>query len=121
MLATPTTLIALLKAVAYGWQQMEVTRNAIAIREAGEKLYEKLAIAQDYFSNMGKALTRTVAHYNSLVGCIEGSKGVFSQARKLHELGISRDEISEVPPVESAPRVLQDDDWSHPQASLRLY
>lgn len=121
ILATPTTLIALLKAVAYGWQQMEITRNAIAIREAGEKLYEKLATAQDYFGRMGKSLTNAVAQYNNLVGCIEGSRGVFSQARKLHEQGISRDELPEVSPLESVTRVLQDDDWSHPQASLRLY
>jgi len=121
MLATPTTLIALLKAVAYGWQQMAVTRNAIEIKEAGEKLYEKLATAQEYFGKMGKALTNAVAQYNNLVGCIEGSRGVFSQARKLHEHGISREELPEVPPLESVTRILQDDDWSHPQASLRLY
>jgi DNA anti-recombination protein RmuC len=100
---------------------MEITRNAIAIREAGEKLYEKLATAQDYFGKMGKALMNAVAQYNNLVGCIESSRGVFSQARKLHEHGISRDELPEVLPLESATRVLQDDDWSHPQASLRLY
>jgi len=118
ILATPTTLIALLKAVAYGWQQMEVTRNAIAIRDAGERLYEKLATAQDYFARMGRSLTSAVAHYNSLIGCIEGSRGVFSHARKLHELGINRQEIVEAPPLETVARVLKDDDWSHPQASL---
>ncbi len=121
MLATPTTLIALLKAVAYGWQQMAVTRNAMEIREAGEKLYEKLATAQEYFSKMGKALASAVGQYNNLLGCIEGSRGVFSQARKLQKHGISRDEIPEVQPLESVPRILKDDDWSHPQASLGLY
>jgi DNA recombination protein RmuC len=121
MLATPTTLIALLKAVAYGWQQMAVTRNAMEIREVGEKLYEKLATAQEYFSKMGKALSSAVGQYNNLLGCIEGSRGVFSQARKLHEHGISREEIPEIQPLESIPRILKDDDWSHPQASLQLY
>jgi len=114
ILATPTTLIALLKAVAYGWQQMEVTRNAIAIREAGQKLYDKLATAQDYFSKMGKALESAVRQYNSLVGCIEGKGSVFSQARKLHELGIGQDELTEVQPLESVARGLQSEDWSQP-------
>src|SRR6185437_605785 len=49
ILATPSTLIALLKAVAYGWQQMEITRNATAIKNAGNALYEKLAGMQVYF------------------------------------------------------------------------
>lgn len=114
ILATPTTLIALLKAVAYGWQQMEVTRNAIAIREAGEKLYDKLATAQDYFSKMGRALANAVGQYNSLVGCIEGKGSVFSQARKLHELGIGQDDLAETQPLESVTRDLKGDDWSQP-------
>jgi DNA recombination protein RmuC len=113
ILATPTTLIALLKAVAYGWQQMEVTKNAIAIREAGEKLYDKLAGAQDYFNKMGRALTSAVGQYNSLIGCIEGRGSVFSQARKLHELGIGQEELAEIQLLESVTRDLKADDWSH--------
>lgn len=112
ILATPTTLIALLKAVAFGWQQMEVTRNAIAIREAAEKLYDKLATAQDYFSKMGKALANTVSQYNSLVGCIEGRGSVFSLARKVHELGIGQDELAETQLLESVTRELKGEDWS---------
>jgi DNA recombination protein RmuC len=112
ILATPTTLIALLKAVAYGWQQMEVTKNAIAIREAGEKLYDKLASAQEYFNKMGRALTSAVGQYNSLIGCIEGRGSVFSQARKLHELGIGQEELAEIQLLESVTRDLKADDWS---------
>jgi DNA recombination protein RmuC len=115
ILATPTTLIALLKAVAYGWQQMEVTRNAIAIREAGQKLYDKLATAQDYFSKLGKSLSNAVWQYNSLVGCVEGKGSVFSQARRLHELGIGHDELAEIAPLESVTRDLKGDDWSQPE------
>lgn len=111
ILATPTTLIALLKAVAYGWQQMEVTKNAIAIREAAEKLYDKLAGAQDYFNKMGRALTSAVGQYNSLIGCIEGRGSVFSQARKLHELGIGQEELAEIQLLESVTRDLKADDW----------
>jgi DNA recombination protein RmuC len=121
ILATPTTLIALLKAVAYGWQQMEITRNAIAIREAGEKLYSKLATTQDYFDKLGKALTSTVRQYNSLVGSVEGRGSVFSLARKLHELGIGQDEIAETQPLESSTRQLKGDEWkASGQATLEL-
>ncbi|HTV07063.1 MAG TPA: DNA recombination protein RmuC [Acidobacteriaceae bacterium] len=120
ILATPTTLIALLKAVAYGWQQMEVTRNAIAIREAGQKLYDKLANAQDYFGKMGRALESAVAHYNKLLGAIEGDKGAFSQARKLHQLGIGQEELGETKQLNPDNRVreLSEDDW--PSGTLSL-
>jgi DNA recombination protein RmuC len=118
ILATPTTLIALLKAVAYGWQQMDITRHAIAIRETGQKLYDKLATAQDYFGKMGKALDTAVRQYNSLVGCIEGKGSVFTLARKLHELGIGQEELTEAQPLESATRDLKADDWISEPLSL---
>jgi DNA recombination protein RmuC len=115
ILATPTTLIALLKAVAYGWQQMEITRNAIAIRDAAEKLYGKLTTTGDYFDRMGKALGNAVKHYNSLVGCVEGRDSVFSIARKMHELGIGHEELAETPMLETVTRELKADDWSEPR------
>jgi DNA recombination protein RmuC len=111
ILATPTTLIALLKAVSYGWQQMEITRNAVAIREAAQRLYEKLATAQDYFTKMGTALGNAVKHYNSLIGCVEGPRSIFSQARKLHELGIGQENLIEMLVLESVTRDLKADDW----------
>jgi len=118
ILATPTTLIALLKAVAFGWQQMEVTRKADAIREAGRRLYDKLATAQDYFSKMGRALASAVGQYNSLVGCIEGKDSVFSQARKLHESGIGQEALPETQPLESVTRDVKGEDWVQPGLSL---
>jgi len=111
ILATPTTLIALLKAVAYGWQQMEITRNAIAIREAGEALYAKLASAHDHFLKMGNALTSSVKHYNSLLGSIEGRGSVFSLAGKMKSMGIGQSEIGETPLIELAVRDLRAEDW----------
>jgi DNA recombination protein RmuC len=116
ILATPTTLIALLKAVAYGWQQMEITRNAIEICKAGEDLYRKLAGTQEHFTRMGSALTSTVKHFNNLVGAVEGRGSVFSLAAKLHGLKIGQEEIAEVTPVESAARSLQSDHWDEPIA-----
>jgi DNA recombination protein RmuC len=111
ILATPTTLIALLKAVAYGWQQMEITRNAIAIRDAGQALYGKLASAHDHFLNMGKALTASVKHYNNLVGSVEGRGSIFSLARNMREMGIGQDDIQELPMVESTVRDLKENAW----------
>ena len=112
ILATPTTLIALLKAVAYGWQQMEITRNAIAIREAAEKLYDKLTTTRNYFDSLGNSLKRSMALYNSLVGCVEGRDSVFDQARRMHELGIGHHEIPEtMPALEPPARELKADDW----------
>jgi DNA recombination protein RmuC len=112
ILATPTTLIALLKAVAWGWQQMDITRNAIAIREAAEKLYDKLTTARNYFDSLGNSLKRSMTLYNNLVGCVEGRDSVFDQARKMHELGIGHHEIPETAPVlEPTTRELKSDDW----------
>ncbi len=111
ILATPTTLIALLKAVAYGWQQLEVTKHAVAIREVGEKLYDKLAVAQKYFTQMGNALSSAVKQYNNLIGCVEGRGSVFTYARKLHELHIGQDELPEIGMLESVTRELTAEDW----------
>ena len=111
ILATPTTLIALLKAVAYGWQQLEVTKNALAIREVGEKLYDKLATSQEYFTKMGNALSSAVKQYNSLIGCVEGRGSVFTYARTLHELHIGQDELPEIGLLESVTRELKSEDW----------
>lgn len=111
ILATPTTLIALLKAVAYGWQQMEITRNAIAICQAGEDLYRKLAGTQNYFQKLGNALNSSVKHYNDLVGAVEGRGSVFSLAMKLHQLKIGQEEIAEISPLETTTRALQSEHW----------
>ncbi len=116
ILATPTTLIALLKAVAYGWQQMEITRNAIAICKAGEELYKKLGGTQVYFTRLGNALNSSVKQFNDLVGAVEGRGSVFSLASKLHGLKIGQDEIPEVLPIDSATRGLQSDHWDEPLA-----
>lgn len=116
ILATPTTLIALLKAVAYGWQQMEITRNAIEICKAGEDLYRKLAGTQEHFNRLGNSLSSAVRHFNNLVGAVEGRGSVFSLAAKLHELKIGQEEIAEIAPVEIATRGLQSEHWDDPVA-----
>jgi DNA recombination protein RmuC len=119
IMATPTTLIALLKAVAYGWQQSKITQNAKAIQEAGKFLYNKLVKAHEHFDKLGSSLKTTVGHYNNFIGAVEGRQGAFSYARKLGSLvndGVGP-EITE--PLEVEPRVLTAEDWT-PQISLPL-
>ncbi len=81
ILATPTTLVALLKAVAYGWQQASVAEQAQAISQLGRELYERLEVLAAHFSAMGKQIERTVDSYNKTLRCAQTR--VFVTARKL--------------------------------------
>jgi DNA recombination protein RmuC len=112
IMATPTTLIALLKAVAYGWQQSEITQSAAAIQEVGKSLYAKLANAHEHFSRVGTSLAGAMNNYNKLVGSIEGRGGVFFQARKLGDLVHAADEVEQLQPLPLEHRPLTADDWS---------
>ena len=119
VMATPTTLIALLKAVAYGWQQSQVTQNAKAIQEAGTDLYNKLVNAHEYFGKLGAALENAVGNYNKFVGAVEGRGGAFFHARKLGSLVHSSDEIEQLEALPAEPRLLTAEDWA-PASDLAL-
>ncbi len=116
VMATPTTLIALLKAVAYGWQQSEITKNAEAIQETGRDLYGKLVNAYEYFEKLGSALQNTVSQYNKFVGAVEGRGGAFFQARKLGRLVHDGQQLEITEPIAAEPRVLTAEDWNEPLA-----
>jgi DNA recombination protein RmuC len=114
VLATPTTLIALLRAVEFGWQQQEITKNAKAIHEAGKKIYEKLVTAQTHVTRLGNALSNSVDYYNRFLGTIEGKGGVFFHGRQLGELAHSDGELEEIKTLPPGVRAMESEEWSQP-------
>jgi len=108
ILATPTTFVALLRAVAYGWRQQALAENADRIRELGEQLYGRLATFTEHLGKLGRNLGSSVDAYNKAVGSLE--RQVLPGARKMEELGISARKTPEVlEPLDKAVRDLQGD------------
>lgn len=106
ILATPTTLISLLRAVAYGWRQEQIAENAQAISDLGRALYERISLLTGHFADMRKGLERAVDSYNKAVGSMESR--VLVAARRFKELGAATDrDIDEVGIIEKFPRNLQ--------------
>jgi DNA recombination protein RmuC len=103
VVATPTTLVALLHAVAYGWRQEQVATNAEGIRKLGSELYDRLRTLAGHFDSVGGALGRAVNAYNAFVGSMETR--VLPSARRFRDLGAATgDELAQLVPVEQAPR-----------------
>jgi len=105
ILATPTSLVALLKAVAYGWRQMALAENAKEIRVLAEDLHGRLGTFVGHMNRMGRQLASSVDTYNKAVGSLERS--VLPGARKFVELGVhEKKEIERLQSLEPVPRTL---------------
>jgi DNA recombination protein RmuC len=98
IVASPTTLIALLRAVAYGWRQEQLAENAQRISDQGRELHGRLATLLDHFRRLGSALGSSVKAYNDVIGSLE--QRVLPGARRFRELGAANAELPEPEPID---------------------
>lgn len=109
ILATPTTLIALLKAVSYGWKQEQMAASAQEVSKLGKDLYDRLRVFTKHFESIGAGLKRALDSYNDGVGSLEVR--VLSTARKFKDLGATRgEEVEVVEPIDKSVRPLRFDE-----------
>ena len=103
IIATPTTFIALLRAIAYGWRQERLTKNAQEISSLGRELYERIGTLGKYFAEMGAAIEKTIGAYNRIIGSMEAR--VLPSVRRFRELGATGgEEIKVLEEIDHKPR-----------------
>ncbi|OOC52516.1 MULTISPECIES: DNA recombination protein RmuC [Nocardiopsis] len=113
-IATPTTLISLLRTAQYAWQQEALSENARAVFDLGKQLHERLGTLGGHVEGLGRALTRTVGAYNQTVGSLESR--VLVTARRFGELGLVDGELDRPSGVEERPRTVAAPELSDPGA-----
>jgi DNA recombination protein RmuC len=116
ILATPTTLIALLRTVAYGWRQEALAENARGIAALGADLYERIQVMAGHWSSMGQGLRRALTAYNDAVGSLESR--VLPAARRFRDLNVGTEakDIEAPAPVDALPREVQAEEMRTPAA-----
>ena len=106
IIATPTSFVALLRAVAFGWRQETLAKNAEEIKRLGEDMYGRMATFTEYLTKVGKSLDQSVVSYNKAVGSL--NTRIMPNTRKFKELGIeTKKEITEPEPIEKATRPVE--------------
>lgn len=106
IMATPATLVAMLYAVNYGWQQQMFTESATAVRKVAGELYDRLGPFMEHLGKLGTNLNRSVGAYNDAVGSLESR--VVVSARKLKEMGVTgKGDLPELGPLDTVPRRLE--------------
>lgn len=107
VIATPTTLLALLRTVAHVWRREAVTANAQEIHRLGRELHERLGLLIEHLRRVGTSLDGAVSHYNKMVGSLEGR--VLVSARRLAETGVAHVDLPDLAPIERRTRALPED------------
>ena len=116
-ITSPTTLLALMRAVAYGWRQEKLAQEAKTIQAHGQKLYEAMSTMTDHFEKIGGNLSKAVSTYNSAVGSLE--KTVLPNARKMKELGVNSNKtLADLTPIEVSVRQIEHKELRKSAASL---
>jgi DNA recombination protein RmuC len=118
ILATPSTLIALLRTVAYGWKQENLSRHVQQVSELGQDLYKRIVDMASHWTKMGRSLSTAVEHYNKAVGSLEAR--VLVTARKFRDFGAApaTAELDPIEVVERLPRLLQAPEMTADQKDL---
>ncbi|MGZ4454219.1 MAG: DNA recombination protein RmuC, partial [Nocardioides sp.] len=118
VLATPTTLIALLRTVAHGWSQETLADEARQIHQLGRDLHHRLATFSGHLDAVGRSLNATVTRYNQAIGSLEGR--VMVSARRFGELGVTEEPLPSPRPVElhAVRRAAADDAETDPNVAM---
>ncbi|MEU7764417.1 DNA recombination protein RmuC [Nocardia sp. NPDC049190] len=104
ILATPTTLIALLRTIAFGWRQEALSRDMATVQRLGRELYQRLGMTGKHLDQLGRQLGKAVDAFNYTVASVESR--VLVTARKLHDLEIAEQEVSAIQRLDARPRVV---------------
>ena len=104
VVATPTTLITILRSIGYSWNQLKTMENIESIRDAAVEMYERSATLMEHFQSVGRSLQSTISHYNKTIGSLEGQ--FLPQARRIRQLSqaYTKKNLPAMDPVETMVR-----------------